>query len=169
MKIVKSRHCKYGKEHYKLHGKTLYSLVWSTRDLDIEDHWEPKDKIKPVNLQVKHFICFILKLIQEMYHVCLILNQSHEKGHGKGDWPHNEEHLDQLICANQQIMTRELCTELNIGFNALEMIVATLGKCRMWPSVSKVVCAIFGIGKGWSFWVSWNPDKPATLTTRDAD
>ena len=26
----------------------------------------------------------------------------------------NEEHLDQLICVNWQIMTRELCMELNI-------------------------------------------------------
>ena len=40
--------------------------------------------------------------------------------------PRNEECLDQLIHANQQITTRELCTELNIGFNALEVMVATL-------------------------------------------
>ena len=40
--------------------------------------------------------------------------------------PRNEERLDQLIRANRQITTRELCTELNIGFNALETIVATL-------------------------------------------
>ena len=40
--------------------------------------------------------------------------------------PRNEECLDQLIYANLRIMTRELCTELNIGCNALEMMVATL-------------------------------------------
>ena len=40
--------------------------------------------------------------------------------------PQNEEHLDQLIRANQWITTRELCTELNIGFNVLEMMMATL-------------------------------------------
>ena len=47
--------------------------------------------------------------------------------------PWNEECLDQLICANRQIMTRELCTELNIGLSALEMMVATLEYC--------IVCA----------------------------
>ena len=26
-------------------------------------------------------------------------------------------------------------------------------------------CALsFGIGKGWSFWISWNPDRPSTVT-----
>jgi hypothetical protein len=46
-------------------------------------------------------------------------------GHAKLS-PRNEERLDQLIRVNRRIKTRELCTELNIGFNALEMIVATL-------------------------------------------
>jgi hypothetical protein len=40
--------------------------------------------------------------------------------------PRNEEHLDQLIRANRRITTRELCTELNIGFSALETMVARL-------------------------------------------
>ena len=40
--------------------------------------------------------------------------------------PRNEESLDQLIHANWRIATRELCPELNIDFNALEMMVATL-------------------------------------------
>jgi len=40
--------------------------------------------------------------------------------------PRNEERLDRLIRANRQITTRELCTELSIGFNALETMVATL-------------------------------------------
>ena len=40
--------------------------------------------------------------------------------------PQNEERLDQLFHANQWITTRELCTELNIGFNALEMMLAVL-------------------------------------------
>ena len=40
--------------------------------------------------------------------------------------PRNEERLDQLIRANRRITTRELCTELNIGCNALEAMVATL-------------------------------------------
>lgn len=38
----------------------------------------------------------------------------------------NEEYFDQLIHANQWIMSRELCTELNINFNALETMVSTL-------------------------------------------
>jgi transposase len=33
--------------------------------------------------------------------------------------PGNEERLDQLIRANRRVTTRELCTELNIGFSAL--------------------------------------------------
>ena len=33
--------------------------------------------------------------------------------------PRNEERLDQLIRANRRITSRELCTELNIGFNSL--------------------------------------------------
>ena len=40
--------------------------------------------------------------------------------------PRNEERLDQLIRANRRITTRELCTELNIGCNVLETMVATL-------------------------------------------
>ena len=40
--------------------------------------------------------------------------------------PRNEERFDQLIRANRRITTRELCTELNIGCNALEAMVATL-------------------------------------------
>ena len=32
---------------------------------------------------------------------------------------------------NQWIMTRELCTELNIGFNTLETMVATLEYCNV--------------------------------------
>ena len=39
--------------------------------------------------------------------------------------PRNEERLDQLS-ANRRITTRKLCTELNIGFKALETMVATL-------------------------------------------
>jgi len=40
--------------------------------------------------------------------------------------PQNEERLHQLIHVNWWIMTRELCTELNISFSALETMVATL-------------------------------------------
>jgi hypothetical protein len=40
--------------------------------------------------------------------------------------PRNVERLDQLIRANRRIMTRELCTELRVGFNALETKLATL-------------------------------------------
>ena len=40
--------------------------------------------------------------------------------------PRNEERLDQLIRANRQITTRELCTERNIAFSTLETMVATL-------------------------------------------
>jgi len=40
--------------------------------------------------------------------------------------PRNEEGLDQLIRANRRITNRKLCTELNIGCNALEAMVAML-------------------------------------------
>ena len=40
--------------------------------------------------------------------------------------PWNEEHLEQLFHTNWRIMTMELCTELNIGFNVLKTMVATL-------------------------------------------
>ena len=40
--------------------------------------------------------------------------------------PRNEERLHQLIHTNRPIATRELCTELNIRFSALETMVATL-------------------------------------------
>jgi len=40
--------------------------------------------------------------------------------------PRNEERLDQPIRANRRITTRELCTELIIGFNALDTMLATL-------------------------------------------
>jgi len=45
--------------------------------------------------------------------------------------PQNEEHLDQLIHVNRRIMTRELCTELNIGFSVLETMVAMLEYCKV--------------------------------------
>ena len=38
----------------------------------------------------------------------------------------NEERLDQLNRSNRRITIRELCAELNIGFNTLETMVATL-------------------------------------------
>ncbi|KAJ4444840.1 hypothetical protein ANN_06637 [Periplaneta americana] len=41
--------------------------------------------------------------------------------------PRNEERLDQLLRKNRQIATRDLSTELNVGFNALETMLATLG------------------------------------------
>ena len=45
--------------------------------------------------------------------------------------PRNEECLIQLIRVNQRIMTREQCTELNIGFSALETMVVTLEYCKV--------------------------------------
>lgn len=36
-------------------------------------------------------------------------------------------------------------------------------KFKMQPSVSVLS---FEIGKEWSFWISWNPEKPPTLATR---
>ena len=47
----------------------------------------------------------------------------------------NEEQLNQLIHTNQQIMTRELCMELNVSVSVLEMIVAMLEyykTCTRW-------------------------------------
>ena len=41
--------------------------------------------------------------------------------------PQNEKHLNQLIHANQQITTRELCKELNIAFNAFRNDGGNLG------------------------------------------
>ena len=49
--------------------------------------------------------------------------------------PRNEERLDQFIRANRRITTRELCTELNIGFNVLETMVAAL-------EYRKVLCQV---------------------------
>ena len=46
--------------------------------------------------------------------------------------PRNEERLDQLIHANWRITTRELCTELNIGFSELETMVAMLEYCKVY-------------------------------------
>ena len=43
----------------------------------------------------------------------------------------NEEHLNQIICTNLQIVTRELYTKLNIPFNALEVKVTTVGYCKV--------------------------------------
>ena len=40
--------------------------------------------------------------------------------------PRNEERLNQLTRTNRRITTRELRTELNIGFSALETMVAKL-------------------------------------------
>ena len=45
--------------------------------------------------------------------------------------PWNEECLDQLIRANQRITNKELYKELNISFNALETVVATLEYCKV--------------------------------------
>jgi hypothetical protein len=45
--------------------------------------------------------------------------------------PQNEECFDQLISSSRRITTRELCTELNIGFNALEMMFAMLEYCKV--------------------------------------
>ena len=70
--------------------------------------------------------------------------------------PRNEECLDQLIRKNQRIMTREMCMELNIGFNALEKIVGNVGTLqilrqvdpKMLPSPGKVMCTVFWDRKG---------------------
>ena len=43
--------------------------------------------------------------------------------------PRNEERLDQFTRVNRRITTRELCRELNICFNTLETMVATLEYC----------------------------------------
>ena len=45
--------------------------------------------------------------------------------------PRSEEHLNQLIHTNQQITNGELGTELNIGFNMLETMVAMLEYCSL--------------------------------------
>jgi hypothetical protein len=47
----------------------------------------------------------------------------------------NEERLDQLIRANRRITIREPCTELRVGVNALETMLATLEHrkvCASW-------------------------------------
>jgi hypothetical protein len=50
------------------------------------------------------------------------------------DTPRNEENLDQLIHANRQITGRELSLELNIGFKALETMVAMLEYHKVYAS-----------------------------------
>jgi len=64
--------------------------------------------------------------------VCYSSGDSDVKDNPHSRWSHaavtprNEEHLNQLIHVNQQIMTRELCPELNIGLDVLEIMVAAL-------------------------------------------
>ncbi|PNF16036.1 hypothetical protein B7P43_G04626 [Cryptotermes secundus] len=51
------------------------------------------------------------------------------------DTPHNEQHLDQLIHTDQQIMTRKLCAQFNIRCNALETMLGKLDYrkvCSRW-------------------------------------
>jgi hypothetical protein len=51
--------------------------------------------------------------------------------------PLYEESLDQVIRSDRLIMTRELCMELNVGFSALEIMLATLEYhkvCARWVS-----------------------------------
>lgn len=48
----------------------------------------------------------------------------------------NEEHLDQLICANRQIMTMELRTVLNVRFSAIDTMLVTLEYCKVLPGGS---------------------------------
>ena len=43
--------------------------------------------------------------------------------------PQNEEHFDQVICVNWQIMICELHRELNINFSVLETMEAMLEYC----------------------------------------
>ena len=38
-------------------------------------------------------------------------------------------------------------------------------KFKMQPLVCKVMCIVFGVGRAWSFWISWNLDRAQTLTT----
>ena len=64
--------------------------------------------------------------------VCFSSGDSDVKDNPHSRWSHaavtprNEEHLNQHIHAKWKIMTRELCMELDIGFSALEMMVAML-------------------------------------------
>ena len=57
--------------------------------------------------------------------------------HVPSRWPctavtsQNKECINQFIYTNQQITTRDLCTELSIGFNALETTVETLEYCKV--------------------------------------
>jgi len=46
--------------------------------------------------------------------------------------PQNEENLNQLICANWQNVTRELCVELNIGFSELVATMEYHKVCARW-------------------------------------
>ena len=52
------------------------------------------------------------------------------------DTPQNEERLKQLVHANQQITTRELCIEVNISFSALDDSgnVGIFQICARWVS-----------------------------------
>ncbi|XP_049807215.1 uncharacterized protein LOC126249596 [Schistocerca nitens] len=43
----------------------------------------------------------------------------------------SQEHHDQLIHADWQLMTRELCRKLNVGCNALETVLEHLGYCKI--------------------------------------
>lgn len=47
----------------------------------------------------------------------------------------NQEHLNQLICADWWIMTRQLCMELNISLNALDIANK---KCMKYADVTMI-------------------------------
>lgn len=51
--------------------------------------------------------------------------------------PQNEKWLDQLICVNQSIVTRELRMELSISFSALEAKVVMLEYCEVCTEIER--------------------------------
>ena len=64
--------------------------------------------------------------------LCFSCVDSDVKDRSCSEWPctaitsRNEEHLYQLIHANWEIMSRELCTKLSVGINVMQMMVAML-------------------------------------------
>ena len=74
--------------------------------------------------------------------------------------PWNEECLDQLICVNQQITTRELHIELQISSNALERMVVMFEYCKAYAMCKRKNSEPTELITRWEVTVSWIASLP---------
>jgi len=105
-------------------------------------HWMPPwRKMVPIDI---HW-CFLNERDQtvdvstvRLWVVHVRIGNNYVKDKPCSRWPnravtsHNEKHLDQLIHVNQWIMTRKLCTEMNMSFSILEIMVSKSEYCKVW-------------------------------------